>query len=61
MYLCDADSVEQLKTVKWEKPCQDFDILHMCLTVTAPIVLFGPIQPGCDLSAYVAIVEAAHP
>lgn len=60
MYLCDANSVQQLKPIKRKKLCQDFDILHMRLTVPTTIVLFGPVQPGRNISAQVPVVEAAH-
>lgn len=59
-YLCEADSVEQLKPIKREELGQDFGILHVSLTVPATIILFRPVQPRCYLPAQVAIVEAAH-
>lgn len=58
--LCDAGSVQQLKPIKREELGQDFDILHMCFAVTATIVLLGPVQPKRNISAQVAMVEAAH-
>lgn len=58
--LCDAGSVQQLKTVKREQLGQDFDVLYMGFTVTAAVVLLGPVKPRRYISTQVAIVEAAH-
>lgn len=58
--LCDAGSVQQLKTIKREKLGQDFDVLYMCLAVTATVVFLGPVQPRCHISTQVAIMKAAH-
>lgn len=60
IYLCDAGFVQQLKPIQREELGQHFDVLYMCLAVTAPIVLLGPVQPRCHISTQVAIVEAAH-
>lgn len=48
--LCDAGSVQQLKSVEGEELRQDFDVLHMCLTVPATIVLFRSVQPRAHIS-----------
>lgn len=58
--LRDAGSVQQLKSVKREELSQDFDVLYVRLTVTATVVLLGPVQPRRHISTQVPIVEAAH-
>lgn len=58
--LCDASSVQQLEPVKGEELGQDFDVLHVCLTVPPAVVFFRAVQPSCHVPAQVAIVEAAH-
>lgn len=58
--LCDADSVQQLKSIERKELRQDFYIFHMGLAVPPTIVLFGPVQPGHLISTQVVMTEAAH-
>lgn len=58
--LRDAGPVQQLQPVEREELRQDFDALHMPLTVPTAVVLLGPVQPRHHVSTQVATVEAAH-
>ena len=58
--LSDAGAVQYLQAVQGEEPCQDLDVLHVCLTVAPPVVLLGAVQPAGYVSTQVAVVQAAH-
>lgn len=49
-HLCNADSVQQLKTMERKEFGQNFDVFYVCFCVMTAVIFLGTVKPGCYIS-----------